>query len=245
MNMEHDGNNRDYVLHVPTGYDGIQRLPLVVNIHGFSSWATEELDRSKWDEMGDRENFVVVAPNGMGDPKAWNAGGLGGGHDDVGFIRTVVEEVASELCIDEKRIFVSGHSNGGAMTHKLGCQAADIFAAIAPICGWTVPAEECNPARPIPVAAVRSLDDTTVRYEGGGIAPSAAADLDRWLQANDCADTPLVASHDGVCNTYTSCAAGTQVMECHPRGEHNFYYATDNLLLPDTLWPFFREFVLP
>jgi poly(3-hydroxybutyrate) depolymerase len=129
------------------------------------------------------------------------------------------------------------------MTHKLGCEAADIFAAIAPICGWT--SGSCNPSRPIAVAAVRSLQDSTVQYNGGGIAPSAQADLDVWLNANQCADMPVVASHDGVCTTHTECTDGMQVMECHPEGNHNFFYATDNLLVPDTIWPFFAQFALP
>lgn len=214
----------------------------VLDIHGFSSFATEQLDRSKWDDMADAETFVVVAPDGV--DRAWNAGGLGSADiDDVAFIRAVVEEVTSELCIDEKRVYATGHSNGGAMTHKLGCEAADILAAIAPICGWT--SGSCKPSRAIAVAAVRSLQDGTVQYNGGGIAPSAQADLDVWLGANQCADTPVVASHGDDCTTYTECVDGTQVMECHPPGGHDFFYATDNLLVPDTIWPFFEQFALP
>jgi poly(3-hydroxybutyrate) depolymerase len=217
-------------------------LPLVLDIHGYTSFATEQLDRSKWDDMADAETFIVVAPNGVDE--AWSAGGLGDASiDDVAFIRAVVEEVASELCIDEKRVYATGHSNGGAMTHKLGCEAADLFAGIAPIAGWT--SGSCNPSRPIAVAAVRALGDSTVQYEGGGIAPSAEADLAIWLQANECADMPVETSHGDVCTTHTECTAGTQVMECHPEGEHNFFYATDNLLVPDTIWPFFEQFALP
>ncbi len=230
------------MLHVPTGYDGTRQLPLVLDIHGYTSFATEQLDRSKWDEMADKETFVVVAPDGVDE--AWNAGGLGDSSiDDVGFIRAVVDDVASKLCIDEKRVYATGHSNGGAMTHKLGCEAADLFAAIAPICGWT--SGSCNPSRPIAVAAVRALEDSTVQYNGGGIAPSAEADLAVWLNADECADMPVVSSHDDVCTTHTACVSGTQVMECHPHGNHNFFYATDNLLVPDTIWPFFKQFALP
>lgn len=241
VQVQHDGRQRSYVLHVPSGYNGRDRLPLVFDIHGYSSFATEQLDRSKWDEMADRETFIVVAPDGV--DKAWNAGGLGNANiDDVGFIRSLLDGVESELCIDATRVYATGHSNGGAMTHKLGCQAADLFAAIAPISGWT--SGECKPSRPIAVAAVRSLEDGTVRYNGGGVAPSAAADLEVWLAANQCADMPLVAGHGDTCTTHTECEDGTQVMECHPHGDHNFFYATDNLLVPDTIWPFFAQFAL-
>jgi poly(3-hydroxybutyrate) depolymerase len=244
VNIQHDGNNRDYVLVVPPGYDGKEPLPLVVNLHGGSSFATEELDRSKWDKLGAQEHFVVVAPNGI--DKSWNAGFGDDGRDDVGFIRAVVTKVATDLCIDKKRVFVTGHSNGGAMTHKLGCEAADIFAAMAPICGWTEQGKACNPARPLAVAAVRALNDTTVRYEGGGNAPSAAQDLQRWLDADQCADMPVVSSNNNTCTTHTSCKDETQVMECHPPGNHGFYYSASNqFLLPQALWPFFKQFSLP
>jgi polyhydroxybutyrate depolymerase len=244
VNIEHDGNNRDYVLFVPTGYDGTEPLPLVVNLHGGSSFATEELDRSKWDKMGEQEDFVVVAPNGIG--KSWNAGFGDDGRDDVGFIRAVVADIVADLCVDKKRVYVTGHSNGGAMTHKLGCEAADIFAAMAPICGWTEKGKACNPARALAVAAVRALDDPTVKYEGGGNAPSAEEDLQRWLDADQCADMPVVSSYENTCTTHTSCKDGTQVMECHPPGQHGFYYSANNkFLLPQALWPFFEQFRLP
>lgn len=56
----------------------------------------------------------------------------------------------------------------------------------------------------------------------------------------------MVASHDGMCTTHTSCVDGRQVMECHPPGGHGFYYQNGNPLpLPETLWPFFEQFALP
>jgi hypothetical protein len=87
-----------------------------------------------------------------------------------------------------------------------------------------------------------------VKYEGGGFVRSAEDDVATWLAFDKCADTPLTPSHNGVCQTYTACAAGTQVMECHPHGSHGFFYSSDNtdqLLVPDTVWPFFKQFALP
>lgn len=247
IELEHGGTQRDYVQHVPTGYDGTQRLPLVVDIHGYTSWAAQQLERDKWDAMADKEKFVVVAPDGI--DKSWNAGNCCGSSkaDDVGFIRALVERASSELCIDPKRVYATGHSNGGMMAFRLGCEAADVFAAIAPVCGTTMPAT-CKPSRPISVAAIRALEDATVRYDGGGFVSSAKADLDEWLGFDECADTPVVPSHDGVCTTHTGCAGGTNVMECHPHGGHGFFYSTDNadnVLVPDTVWPFFKQFALP
>jgi len=246
VTMQYGDVARDYVLHIPPSYDGTEPLPLVFDVHGYTSFATEQLMRSKWDQMADRENFVLIDPDGMN--KSWNAGNCCGGNDndDVGFFRELVKKATAELCIDSKRVYVSGHSNGGAMTYRLACEAADIFAAAAPVCGWTG-IDPCQPSRAIPILEIRALDDGVVLYDGGGIAASAASDLNLWLGLDGCADTPVASSQDGVCTAHTSCAAGTQVMECHPHGNHDFFYATnpDDLLVPDTAWPFFKQFSLP
>ena len=210
-------------MYIPTGYDGAKRLPVVFDVHGYTSWADEQLTRSKWGQMADKEGFVVIDPEGVN--KSWNAGSCCGGNnqDDVGFFRAIVKKATADLCIDSKRVYVSGHSNGGAMTYRLGCEAADIFAAIAPVCGWMT-ISNCNPARPIPVLAIRGLNDSTVTIN------TADGDITEWLSNDQCSRTPVTTS--GVCKTYTACAAGTQVMDCRPRGGHDFFYGNN----PDATW---------
>jgi polyhydroxybutyrate depolymerase len=238
VNLQSGGKSRSYLVHIPPGYDGTKPLPLVFDVHGYTSFASEQRMRSKWDEMADKEGFVLINPEGVN--KSWNAGSCcgGNGEDDVKYFRDVVTKATAELCIDSKRIYVSGHSNGGAMTYRLACEAADIFAAVAPVCGWMT-VDNCNPARPIPVLAIRSQNDGTVRIE------TADGDIDEWLSNDECAENPVTTS--GVCKTYGSCAAGTQVMDCRPRGGHDFFYASnpDNYLVPDNAWPFFKQFSLP
>ena len=50
---------------------------------------------------------------------------------------------------------------------------------------------------------------------------TADADVDEWLSNDKCAKDQVTTS--GVCKTYKSCEAGTQVMDCRPRGDHNFF----------------------
>ena len=246
VNMQSGGMARDYVLHIPPSYDGTTALPLVFDVHGYTSFATEQLMRSKWDQMADKEHFVLIDPDGIN--KSWNAGNCCGSNnvDDVTFFRDMVKKASAELCIDTKRVYVSGHSNGGAMTYRLACEAPDIFAAANPVCGW-MGITNCKPSRPIAMLEIRAFNDTTVQYDGGGVAGSAASELNLWLGFDTCAGMPVISSQNGVCTAHTSCAQETQVMECHPRGNHNFFYATnpDHLLVPDTAWPFFKQFALP
>lgn len=237
--MQSGGVDRKYILHVPPAYDGAKPLPLVFDIHGYTSRASEQVERSKWDEMADKEGFVLIAPDGVGE--SWNAGRCCGGNqqDDVKFIRDIVTKATTDLCIDSKRVYVSGHSNGGAMTYRLACEATELFAAVAPVAGGMfMSVANCNPSRPIPVMSVRATGDTTVGID------SADDDLEEWL-ANDMCDESMVTT-SGVCKTYGKCAAGTQVMDCRPPGNHGFFYANNNqFLIPDQAWPFFKKFTLP
>jgi poly(3-hydroxybutyrate) depolymerase len=237
VTLKSGGMDRTYLLHIPPGYDGSKALPLVFDIHGYTSFASEQLMRSKWDKMADKESFVLIDPEGVN--KSWNAGSCcGGAADDVKYFRDVVAKATAELCIDKKRIYVSGHSNGGAMTHRLACEAADIFAAAAPVCGWMT-INNCSPVRPVPILSIRGLNDGTVKID------TADGDINEWLANDECAKDQVTTS--GVCKTYGSCKAGTQVMDCRPRGDHNFFYANnpDNYLVPDNAWPFFKQFSLP
>jgi polyhydroxybutyrate depolymerase len=238
VTLQSGGMSRTYLLHIPPGYDGMKPLPLVFDVHGYTSFASEQMMRSKWDKMADKEGFVLIDPEGVN--KSWNAGSCCGGNsqDDVKYFRDVVAKATADLCIDKKRVYVSGHSNGGAMTHRLACEAADIFAAAAPVCGWMT-ISNCNPSRPIPLLSIRGLNDGTVKIEG------ADADVNEWLSNDKCAKEQVTTS--GVCKTYKSCDAGTQVMDCRPRGGHDFFYGNnpDNYLVPDNAWPFFKQFSLP
>lgn len=239
VTLQSGGKSREYILHVPPGYDGTKPVPLVFDIHGFTSWASEQVERSKWDEMADQEGFILIAPDGV--EESWNAGRCcgGNGEDDVRFFRDMVTKATAELCIDSKRVYVSGHSNGGAMTYRLACEAADIFAAVAPVCGGMfMSVAECNPSRPIPVMAIRSTGDPTVTID------SADDDIEEWLTNNQCDESAVTTS--GVCKTYSSCAGGAQVKDCRPPGNHGFFYASNNtFLVPNEVWPFLKQFSLP
>lgn len=258
VKLTFDGKARDYVVHVPPAYDGAKALPMVVDFHGYTSWATEQLERTKWGELADSEGFIVLEPDGTlegnGESRSWNVELCCGvaqqqAVNDVGFIRHLVGQLESELCVDPKRVYATGHSNGAAMTFLLACQAADLFAAVAPVCGATLQPMACHPARPIAVAMIRAKGDDAVPYQGKPDWQSAAADFALWQGLNQCATTPLDATLNGVCESYTECAAGTSVMLCSPRGGHGFFYRPeenlDHLLVPDTAWPFFKQFSLP
>src|SRR5262249_2956371 len=147
------GAMRSVNVHVPASYDPSQPMALVLNFHGYSSNAQQEDLLSQMSAKADAAGFIAIHPEGT--QNSWNAGACCGvaaqtGVDDVAFTKAILDEAASKLCVDAKRVFVTGMSNGGFMSNRLGCELADRVAAIAPVAG-VVGITTCTPSRPMPV----------------------------------------------------------------------------------------------
>src|SRR3972149_9495997 len=69
------GQVRLYLVHVPASYNGSQPVPLVISIHGFVEWPAHQMKISGWNELADKEGFIVVYPSGTGFPKRWRTNG--------------------------------------------------------------------------------------------------------------------------------------------------------------------------
>jgi polyhydroxybutyrate depolymerase len=169
------GRKRTYLMHLPKGDDGKTPLPLVVVFHGGGGNAQNAVRMTGMDEKADEERFIAVYPNGTGPTEgafltwnAWNCCGpaLDDRVDDVAFVRALVEKLQREHNVDQKRIYATGLSNGGMMTHRVGCELSDVFAAIAPVAG-ALNTDECRPDHPVSVVIFHGTADNHVRYEGG------------------------------------------------------------------------------
>jgi len=170
-----DSQTRAYDIYVPASYSGGVAVPLVVDMHGFGSNKDQQRLLSGFQQRSDLEGFLVAYPQGLFN--SWNAGTCCGqaaaqNIDDVGFLRAMVDAIAAEANVDPRRIYATGLSNGGAMTQRLACDAADVFAAAAPM-AFPIPfnpLSTCQPSRPIAVLMFMGLTDQLVPYSSA--APS-------------------------------------------------------------------------
>jgi polyhydroxybutyrate depolymerase len=235
-----DAAARSYDVYVGTGVKAGTAVPLVVNMHGLNNDPAIQAQFSQMNPVADTNGFVVVYPAGL--DASFNAGSCCGassasGVDDIGFVRAVVADAESKICINAKRVYETGFSNGGMMAYQLACNAADIFAAVAPTEGENVTTTPCNPSRPVPLAAFESLGDPVV------LPASAQASVQAWAKQVSCADASPAQTMEAAfsCQEWSQCAAGSLVWYCTlPFGTH----------LPPAgsapvIWSFLSQFTLP
>lgn len=209
--IDHDGVARRYILHVPEGLDPTTPAPLLVNMHGLTSNPEQQIQWSNMNASADPRGYVGVYPAGLSS--SWNAGTCCGGAqssgaDDLGFVRAMVADVEAAICIDPRRIYATGMSNGGHMSYALSCEAADLFAAVAPVAGanrWP----DCAPSRPIPTFAFHGVQDLIVPYADD------VASIDARVAANGCDPQPVQEDFEGGnCRTWSGCDGDATVGLC-------------------------------
>jgi polyhydroxybutyrate depolymerase len=229
-----DGRERCYLLYVPPSLDLTRPVPVVVSLHGFASNARTQELLAKWNGIADKEGFVVVYPEGTSFPLRWNSGGtvVSQKVDDVRFFRDVVTDLAKEVTVDRARIYVTGMSNGGAMTNRIACEAADVVAAVGTVAAVPMDTSQaCTPQRPVPLIAFHGTADPLVKYEGAthqipallrrlglkGVPfsyPAVESWIAGWAQRDGCSPTPesIPATGDASGIRYTDCRGGAEVV---------------------------------
>lgn len=269
---------RKVLVHLPAGYDASRPTPLVLAFHGGGGHAEFMADDEKYglQRKADEAGFVVAFPNGYsklpgGKFATWNAGGCCGdardrNTDDVGFARAVVKALQARYSIDAMRVFATGMSNGGMLSHRLACEAADVFRGVASVAGTDATAS-CTPSRPISVLHIHARDDDHVLFNGGA-GPNAFRDeskvmafvsvpdtIARWVQRDHCTAPPqrMSGTKDGAyCEAYSGCSGGVSVQLCVTEtGGHSWPGAdsvrrgkpgaSQALDAEDVIWRFFEQ----
>ncbi len=224
--LQFGGLTRTYTVHVPPG----PPWGLVLNLHGGGGTGVGQQGLTDFDSVADTNNLLVAYPDGY--DKSW-ADGRGAAPadrrhvDDVGFLAALVAKLQADYGVPAGHVFATGMSNGGFMSNRLGCDRADVFAAVAPVAGTLGVGVACNPSRPISVLEAHGTADPLVPFNGGdvkgrgGISHSiaVASMVDKWRSADGCQGDPskedLRDVGDGTSVQRfdsTACAASTEVV---------------------------------
>ena len=207
IHLKSGGIDRSCLVHAPAGL-GSGPVPLLLALHGGGGTAEGmiRLTRGRFDELADRDRFVVVYPQGFG--KSWNDGrndlpskARQENVDDVAFFRILIDELAKKYPIDRRRVFVAGISNGAMMSLRLGCSLAGSVRGVAAVAG-SLPADVvgfCPATSSVNLVLIDGTADPIVPYGGGmvrvlwsnrgrviGAEPTAAL----WAQGAGCRAAP-------------------------------------------------------
>jgi polyhydroxybutyrate depolymerase len=266
------GKKREYVLHVPKSGAGRPR-PLVITLHGGAGSGPNVKGFSLMDPVADANGFIAAYPSGMRGliGGTWNGGECCGlamekGSPDLEFISALIDELAGSGCVDPKRVYATGISNGGMFANHLACDLSDKIAAIAPISAAMMDSS-CTPKRPVSVLIYHGTGDKFVPWEGGGDYKGAGAThpfpsveefLQTWLKIDRCTQEhrTLYKKGEVSCDVYDQCAEGTAVGLCRIEGGGHswpggkpvmtwYIGKTTKDISNEVMWKFFAEHPMP
>jgi len=199
---------RKYRLYVPNIYNGSQAVPLILNLHGYTSNSSQQQLYSNFMPIADTANFLMVYPDGRAPAgnQYWNAG-FGGPENDVLFMSDLIDSLKLIYNIDLNSVYSCGMSNGGIMSYYLACNLPNRIAAIASVTGsmlntWFT----CAPSRPFPVMEIHGTADATVNYLGDVTFAPIDSVVKKWTVHNNCNSTPTTFSVPNISLTDNSTA---------------------------------------
>ena len=220
-----DGAAREGLLHVPAGA-GTTPAPVVFAFHGHGG--SMQRAAAMFDFHHAWPEAIVVylqglnTPGRLTDPEGklpgWQSAAGAQGDRDLKFFDAVLASLKSDSNskVDERRIYSTGHSNGGGFTYLLWSTRGDVFAAMAPSAAagpggeW---AKQMAALKPKPVLHLAGENDPLVKYEWQQRTMEAL----RKLNGCDEAGTEWAKG----CTLYRSKTGTPVVTLIHP-GAHNF-----------------------
>jgi len=228
-----EGMDRSYILVVPDGYDPAQAYPLVFAWHGRGGDASTSRLYFKVEEAS-AGSAVFVYPNGlpladMDNQTGWD---LDPANEDFAFFDALKAEMSATLCIDETRVFSTGHSFGGYMSNQLGCFRGDVLRAIGLVAGGGPFGGGC--VDQVAAWLAHGNMDMVVPFSQGEMS------RDHWAMANGC-DAASEPVDPAPCTAFTGCDDGQPVTWC----EHDipdFLGHTWPSWAGSAIWKFFAQF---
>jgi polyhydroxybutyrate depolymerase len=255
-------------VYVPSGYDGQTPLPLILMLHalGYTNDFPDIMATVRGGfplvPLAESRRFLLCYPSGtVDDARRWFWNGpdflsfSGPDVDDSGYLRGVIEEIQRRFAVDPKRIYVTGYSSGGAMSHRLALEHADLIAGIASMAGLTYyDPNACRPTQPVNVLHIQGTADG---YEGGWLTgglpvvaelPGAVRTVQIWAGFNGC-QNPVVEAAPSLDLTLQVGGLDTTVLrytQCPPGGSVELWTVNggDHFLFWNNLAPHFLEYLV-
>ena len=175
-----DGENREYIVYIPSSYNGTIELPVVFSFHGGAGYASDFINTNDMRPIADTASFIAIYPQAAIDPDGGTTSWIHKAptdHDDIFFIEAIIDALSLEYAIDQSRIYACGYSEGAILSYELGCRLNNKIAAFAAVSGSML--EDyyrndiygwgpCSPVHPTGMMLIPGTVDTSPHstYEG-------------------------------------------------------------------------------
>jgi polyhydroxybutyrate depolymerase len=208
--LEHDGRTRTWIAYVPTKPQAHPALVIVLHPSMGTAMQTRQIYGYDFDLLAEKHGFIAVYPQGY--KGHWNDCRVKGPFaakienvDDVGFLHALVDRLVKDHDADRAHVYVTGVSNGGAMTIRLALQTPDFARAYAAVVS-SVPTPEnmvmAPKGEPVSMLLMNGTADPFVPWGGGDVALygvygnrgrvlSAQASIDYFLELDGLSGPPV------------------------------------------------------
>jgi polyhydroxybutyrate depolymerase len=198
VTLSSGSRQRSALVHVPRGIPSGHHVPLVLVLHGAGGNGPKMERYSGFSRTADRYSFIAIYPSAAGP--VWNQRALSIGTDDVAFLSALVTRVRHTGCVDARRIFATGVSNGAGMVALLGCRLSALH-AIASVDGDYSEQPRCQPSHALRLLEIHGTADQIAPYFGPGDHPSSNGlppFVNAWVRIDGCsrhASSRALATH--------------------------------------------------
>jgi poly(3-hydroxybutyrate) depolymerase len=217
--IQSSGQNRTYILDIPTNYDRNRPYRLIFGLHWLngtaSNVATGGSDGAVWAFYGQKQlsnnGTIFVAPQGL------NNGWANTNGQDITLMDNILAVVSADLCIETTQVYSMGWSYGGAMSYALACARPTVFRAVVVYSGAQL--SGCNGGtQPVAYFGIHGTRDSVLNISSGRSL------RDTFVRNNGCtAQNPREPAQNSlthVTTAYAGCRAGYPVQWAAFDGDH-------------------------
>ncbi|MCG8696461.1 MAG: T9SS type A sorting domain-containing protein [Bacteroidales bacterium] len=193
-----DNKNREYLIHVPSHYNGKQKLAVVFTLHylkGKAQW----IYKNEFSKVAENKNAIIISPQALNAKvlfndfgPCWNAGvGMYGvylneGVRDFEMMMSILDDVIAKYNIDESKVYATGFSMGGYMVNRLAIQSKGRIKKIASVAGTVGNGIKFKPTSPVSVLHFHGTKDPMVKYTNNDNGMDAEVMVNKWVSHNQC-----------------------------------------------------------